>query len=326
MKLTGPEGARFAARPDPACPAVLIHGTDPMRVALRRQALVAALIGPQGEAEMRLTRLSGGDLRRNAAALNDVLVEDAADGATAALADALAGWQAGDAMIVVQAGALAKTSSLRKLVEAHPAARAMPVYDDPPDRAQIEAALRAAGIAQAGAEAMAALTALAGALDPGDFRQTVEKIRLYKHADPAPLTADEVAQLAPATVDAALDDLLNATAEARAAEIGPLMARLAAQGTAPVRICIGAQGHFRTLHAIAVHPQGPSAGIGAVRPPPFGARRDALARQARAWTAPKAEEALSMILDTDLTLRSASKAPQMALVERLLIRLAMLGR
>jgi DNA polymerase-3 subunit delta len=288
---------------------------------------------------MRLTRLSGGDLRRNAAALNDavraqgffpgpraVLVEDAADGATAALADALAGWQAGDAMIVVQAGALAKTSSLRKLVEAHPAARAMPVYDDPPDRAQIEAALRAAGIAQAGAEAMAALTALAGALDPGDFRQTVEKIRLYKHADPAPLTADEVAQLAPATVDAALDDLLNATAEARAAEIGPLMARLAAQGTAPVRICIGAQGHFRTLHAIAVHPQGPSAGIGAVRPPPFGARRDALARQARAWTAPKAEEALSMILDTDLTLRSASKAPQMALVERLLIRLAMLGR
>lgn len=339
MKLSGPEGARFASRPDPACPAVLVYGTDPMRVAMRRQALVAALIGPQGEAEMRLTRLSASDLRRDAAALNDavraqgffpgpraVLVEDAGEGAAETLAEALTGWQTGDATIVVQAGALGKGSALRKLFEGHAKAAAMPVYDDPPDRGQVEAALRAAGIARAGDEAMGALMALAGALDPGDFHQTVVKIGLYKHVDPAPLTPGEVALMAPAMIEADLDDLLAAVAGARVAEIGPLIRRLEAQGIAPVRICIGALQHFRTLHAVALHPQGPSAGIAAIRPPLFGPRRDALMRQARVWTAAKAEDALAMILETDLTLRSASKAPQMALAERLLIRLAMLGR
>ena len=37
---------------------------------------------------------------------------------------------------------------------------------------------------------------LARALDPGDFRQTVEKIGLYKFGDDTPLTPDEIAALA----------------------------------------------------------------------------------------------------------------------------------
>ena len=39
---------------------LLIFGADPMRVAMKRQEVIAAVIGPEGEAEMRLTRLSGG--------------------------------------------------------------------------------------------------------------------------------------------------------------------------------------------------------------------------------------------------------------------------
>jgi DNA polymerase-3 subunit delta len=38
------------------------------------------------------------------------------------------------------------------------------------------------------------------------------------------------------------------------------------------------------------------------------------------------EQALTLLTDTDLQLRSASRAPQMALMERALIRLAMMGR
>ena len=43
---------------------------------------------------------------------------------------------------------------------------------------------RAAGLRDVPAPAMAALDALARALDPGDFRQTVEKLALYKLGDP----------------------------------------------------------------------------------------------------------------------------------------------
>ena len=38
------------------------------------------------------------------------------------------------------------------------------------------------------------------------------------------------------------------------------------------------------------------------------------------------EQALEVLIDTDLTLRSTSRAPTMAVMERALIRLAMLGR
>ena len=52
-----------------------------------------------------------------------------------------------------------------------------------------------------------------------------------------------------------------------------------------------------------------------------------LVRQAQGWGMHKLEEALQLITDTDLALRSAGQtAPAMALAERLLIRLAMLGR
>ncbi|HEY0275894.1 MAG TPA: DNA polymerase III subunit delta, partial [Paenirhodobacter sp.] len=47
--------------------------------------------------------------------------------------------------------------------------------------------------------------------------------------------------------------------------------------------------------------------------------------QAQRWGMFRLEEALKVLVETDLTLRSASKAPQMALMERALMRLAMLG-
>ena len=73
MKLTGRDAARFLARPDRAAAGVLLHGVDAMRVALKRAALVEALIGPEGAAEMRLERIAAADLRREPALVLDAL-------------------------------------------------------------------------------------------------------------------------------------------------------------------------------------------------------------------------------------------------------------
>jgi DNA polymerase-3 subunit delta len=123
-----------------------------------------------------------------------------------------------------------------------------------------------------------------------------------------------------------VDDVVNAAADGSSSNVCQLIRRLEGQGVSPVTLCIGALRHFRALHAAASDPGGAEAGVARIRPPIFGPRRDRLARQAQTWSAQQLELALSALTDTDLALRSASRAPQMAVMERVLIRLAMLRR
>ncbi|MFM7444802.1 MAG: DNA polymerase III subunit delta [Tabrizicola sp.] len=337
MILKGVEAARYCAKPDPARAGLLIFGADAMRVALKRQDAIGALVGPEGEAEMRLTRMSGGDLRKDASLLLDAIkavgffpgprvafVEDATDSLAEVIGTALAEWKPGDAVIVVTGGGLTGKSALKTLFEKHPNAVSIGLYDDPPSREEIEEALRKAGLRDIDREAMTDLNTLARALDPGDFRQTLEKIALYKYRDETPLTPADVAAMAPATIEAEVDDLIDAVAEARSAAIGPLFRRLEGQGVLPVTICIGALRHFRILHAAATDPQGPGVGIQKARV--NFKQKDAMGRQAGQWGTRALESAVAVLLETDLTLRSASKAPGMALMERALIRIAMTRR
>ena len=340
MKLAPRDAAGYFARPDAGKTGLLIYGADAMRVAMRRQEVIKALIGPQGEEEMRLSRMPAAELRKDPARLLDAVkaqgffpgprvafVEDATETAAPAILAALDEWAEGDAQIIVTAGTLKPTSKIRKAFEAHKTAYAAAIYDDPPSRAEIEAELTRAGLADVPGEAMTDLVALSKALDPGDFRQTLEKLALYKLGDVTPLTSADIENCAPASTEAETDDVLHIVAEGRSQEIGPVLKRLKAQGVQPVGLCIAATRHFRTLYTAASDPGGAAQGIARMRPPVFGPRRDRMLRQAQGWGAAKLEQALSILLETDLTLRSANQvAPDMALVERALIRLAMLAR
>ncbi|MGH1464669.1 MAG: DNA polymerase III subunit delta [Cognatishimia sp.] len=340
MKLATRDANRYFGKPDPSRTGLLIYGPDAMRVALKRQEVITALIGPQGEEEMRLTRIPAASLRKDPAQLIDAIkavsffpgqrvafVEDANDTAAPAILAALEDWRQDDAQIIVTAGQLKASSKIRKAFESHSNAYAAAIYNDPPSRDEIEADLAKAGLRNVDREAMTDLTNLARELDPGDFRQTIEKLSLYKYKDDSPATSEDVIACAPTSTEAALDDVLNIVAEGHAQDIGPVMAKLQAQGTQPVGLCIGATRHFRALYSAASDPGGAAQGISRMRPPIFGPRRDRMLRQAQGWGAPKLEQALTILTDTDLQLRSAGQtAPTMALVERAFLRLAMLAR
>lgn len=330
MKLSPRDADGFFSRPDASKAGVLIYGPDAMRVAIKRQQIIPALIGPTGEEEMRLTRMAGSDLRKDPAMLLDALkaisffpgprvafVEEANDQAAPAILAALEDWSEGDAQLIVTAGNLKPTSKIRKAFEAHKNAYAAAIYDNPPTREEIERALKEAGLTGLDRGAMDQLTNLAQELEPGDFRQTLEKLTLYKRNDTTPLTDEDIKACAPTSTEAELDDMMRIVAEARSEAIGPVLRKLQSQGVQPVGLCIGATRHFRTLHATAVNPS--SLWI-------KGPKGDQLRKQAQAWGKIKLETALEVLLDTDLQLRSAAQAPQMALMERALIRLAMLGR
>lgn len=338
MKLAARDAARFLARPDPAAAGILLFGADAMRVALKRAALVEALLGPDAAAEMRLTRIPAADLRRDPAALADavkatgffagpraVLVEEATDAAGPPILAALADWRDGDARILVTASGLAAGSSLRKGFEAARTAVAIGIYDDPPGRDEIEAALAAAGLARPGREAMGDIEALARALDPGDFARFVEKLALYKLGDPAPLSTEDIAACAPPTTED-MDEVLMLAADGAAGRLAAAFAALAARGGSPTGLTIAAGRHFRTLYAAACAPEGPDAALARARPPVFGPKRARMAAQARALGPAALEQGLAQIMETELLLRSSRPVPGQALVERLFVRLATLKR
>jgi DNA polymerase III subunit delta len=339
MKLSGREAAGVFRKPDPTGTGYLIYGEDVMRVALRRQEVIAALIGPEGEGEMRLTRIAAADLRKDAAGLNDaikaqgffpgprvVLVEDATDGLAETIGHGLTDWRAGDAQIIITAGALTAKSALRKLFEGHRTAHAIGLYDEPPSDSEIDGLLADAGLARVSRDARGTIGAMARVLSPGDFRQTVEKLGLYMFGSTAELTPDDVAACAPQSSEAEVDDLVAIVADGRTADIAPILRRLYAQGVSPVTLSIMALRHFRALHTVVSDPSGPASGIGRLRPPVFGPRRDAVIRQVGNWGRDRLEKGLVVLIDTDLQLRSTSKAPPQAVVERALIRLAMMAR
>ena len=130
MKLAGDKANNYFSNPDANHTAILIYGADSMRVALRRQELLKSLIGENAEEEMRLTRISGSDLRNDPALLLDglkangffpgpraVFVEGATDTNSIVIDIAMQDWQTGDAILVLTSNQLNARSKLRKIIE-----------------------------------------------------------------------------------------------------------------------------------------------------------------------------------------------------------------
>ena len=150
MKLTGDKANNYFINPDINHTAILIYGADTMRVALRRQELLKALIGENAEEEMRLTRISGSDLRSDPALLLDglkasgffpgpraVFVEGATDTNSAIIDAAMQEWQKGDAVLVLTANQLNARSKLRKMLENNNNSVAIGIYNDSPNEKEI---------------------------------------------------------------------------------------------------------------------------------------------------------------------------------------------
>jgi DNA polymerase-3 subunit delta len=139
------------------------------------------------------------------------------------------------------------------------------------------------------------------------------------------LDLPELNALLPEATETQLDRLVFAVGEGRTDLVGPLMTQVSAAGLAPVAILIGAARHFRVLLGLATASDGTGAALARLRPPVYGPRRDALAAQARSWSAERLETANRLLFQTDRQLRSAGSRPDHAMVERCLVRLSMMA-
>lgn len=337
MKLTARDAARFCSAPDLTRAGILLFGADPVEIAEKRRKLISVLLGDEDGADMRLTRMSGADLRKDGAALVDamkaqgffggrqvVLVDDATDGLVKVFDGALQEAQSGDAFLVATAGLLPARSKLRKLFEGAGNAAAAAFYGDAPDRAAIGGMLKDAGARQVSDDALRDLEALAMSIDAGTLRDLITRLTLYTLDQDGPISANDVAICAPGAGDTAIDEILSAVAEGKTPLIGPLMARMEAQGQAPTSLAIGASRLFRQIHLVGSVSGGDVDGaIGSLRPPVFGPRRAALVRQCRIWRRDNAEAVLRLLLETDGLLRGGSGAAGYAILERAFLKISM---
>ena len=338
MKLTNRDVTSFFKSPPKGITGVLIYGNDLMRVSDKRQQFIKSLLGPNAEEEMRLTRISRENLKKAPEQAIDLckaqgffpgeralLIEEANETVTDTIITAIDAWQDGDATIVVTAGSLKPSSSLRKFFEQKKNIFSVPIYDNPITKFEVEKIIAESGLQNVTQEILNQLITIASELQPGDFKQSVNKLALYKLNDETPITYRDVINCTPASNEAAIDEVLNVILAGNEFKVSQILGRLRSQGVLPVTLVIAATRHFKTLFSIISNPSGVSVGAAALRPPIYGPRKEMLINQAQKWGPVKIKNAIKILTATDLKLRSADQqAPQMALVERHLIRIAML--
>ena len=339
MKLTGRDAARFCRAPDRSLKGTLIHGSDAGTVAVRRKELSVALLGEAPD-DMRVAHVQAADVRKDVSTLDTelkargffpgrriVILDSATDGLSKVLSEILETTTPDDAFLIVTAGALPTRSRLRKLFENSRSLAGLYLFQETPGHSDIEDLLREAGLKR-GVEpnGIQVLADVAQNIDYGSFIQLIEIISIFGLNETRPLSAKEIAEIIPVQQDAEADRFVEAVANGDPSAIGPILRRLEVNGTKAVTLLIALQRQFRQIHTVSTAPGGADAGLSLVKPPLWGARKSAMQAMVRRWHPKKLEQAIQILFETDASVRSSAQAPEMAVIERCALRLAMMGR
>ena len=316
MKLPATQVAAFLQRPDREIRAVLLYGPDAGLVSERADA-VARTVCPDLKDPFRVADLSGSAVVTDPARLADeaaqmsliggrrvVRVRDAGD-RLARLFGGFLDTAPGDALIVVEAGDLPGSSSLRRVFEAAPRGAAIGCY---PDTARelgmvIGATLRAHRIT-ASADATRYLVEHLGN-DRLVTRSELEKLTLY--AGVGGRVELEDAQLAIGDSAAfALDNAVMAAAEGDVAKLDRVLYRVFQEGESPVSVVRALLRHLHRLHALAARLAAGSTlaeVLRSARPPVFYRQEDNFKRQLVLWTEEHLRAQLDRVAQAELHMK-----------------------
>lgn len=337
MKVATNRADAFARNPDPSVRAVLVYGPDDGLVRERADALTRSVAEDLND-PFRVADLSVAALRDDPAQLADeaaaialtggrrvVRLRDATDSMVTALEQFLED-SPGDALVVVQAGALGTRSKLRKLFEDAKNAAALACYAD--DERMLDQVIRETlktdGISVS-AEAMDYLTANLGA-DRGLSRAELEKLALYVGSGNTVGFDDAIAAVGNSSA-LSIDDVVFAAAAGDGLGADRALSRSYQEGANPVTILRALGRHLLRLQlARAKIDEGatPDVAVKALRPPVFFKLAGPFRQQLRAWSGPKLDRALALVLDAERDCKRTGM-PAEALCGRVILQVARLG-
>lgn len=319
MKLGGAKLEQFLRRPDPARPVVLVYGPDEGLVRERVERLIRAVLDDPKD-PFRSSELSVDQVRAEPARLADearslcllggrrvVRLRQASDQASAACR-ALLALPGIEALVVIDAGELAASSSLRRLIEGAPNAVAIACYrDEGQDLAAFVDQELAARRISLDPDARAWVLDHVGA-DRAVTRAELDKLALYLgEGGSRRASMDDVAAVLGDSAALGLDDLVHATALGDMAALERCLERLLGEGEPPVRLVRAGANHFARLHRLAAlveRGEPVERVIERARPPIHFRRRSSVQRELRLWSAARAAAVLARLLEAEIACKT----------------------
>lgn len=328
----------FVLKPDPGVRAVLLYGPDEGLVRERAQSLTKAVAGsiddPFSVVELTADRLSGGPAKLidEACAIGlggqrkVIRVRRAGNDVAHHISTALESASA-QALIVVEAGEIAKGGALRRLLEPRKDAAVLPCYRD--EARDIEDILRtmlpAEGVAVDRDVAAYLRQNLGG--DRQLSRRELEKLSLYAANGP-PVTLKDVIALVGDSAALDLSDAALATADGDHVAIERSLGRLAEEGVSPIAILRSVSSHFQRLHTVIRRVDQGGAlnqAMKALRPPVFWKETDRFAAQTKIWPLAAVTHAVESLASAEADCKRTS-IPAEAVCGRTLFALANAAR
>lgn len=337
---------RFIAAPPDDKGAALIYGPDGGLVRERGEAIAKA-VTPDISDPFNYIELTDIDLKGEPARLADeaaalsfmggkrvVRLRASGDGDTiAAVKNLIDGLEGGslkpNAVVIIEAGALAKTAKLRKMFETARNAVAIACYEDKPEdiRRLAEDMAEAEGL-RFEPEALALAVSLLGE-DRGISRAELNKLILY--AGPKGVSRDSdiisremVHTCLVDTLSDALDVAAQAALDGAPDRLALALHRSAAAGANAISILRALQwqvGRLSSVQELISGGMSASDAMKRARPPVFFTEQRAFAARLRKWPNPKLARAANDLLEAECAAKSTG-APQREIIERVSFRLA----
>lgn len=332
MKVTPQQADAFVNRPDPSIGLVLLYGPDQGLVADRRRRLIAAVLDqpddPFRMAELAADRVVQGPglLVEEAQAMSlvggrrVVLVRQVTDGLARAV-DMLLEQGGHEALVVVEAGELGASSSLRRSAEKAKHAAAIACYraDGRALDGQLRDLLRAHGLAIE-PQAMTYLAAHVGA-NREVTENEVAKLALYMGDAPGGrVTMADIEAVVGNSSALGVDRLVWAGLVGRPGDAARALDRLLGEGQAPIRLIKAFASTFMRLLPLSVRVasgEAPGAVIDGIRPPVHFSQKDSMRRALETWPTARLEAGLALAMAAELACKRA-QSPDRLLVRRLL--------
>ena len=304
---------------------ILFYGEDPGRIRDHVMAATTAVVGPQLDPFRTsiLTREEHSRLRDevNSRALGGgrrvIRVQDGTDGLASVLEGL--GDQRDDALILVEAGALAARSKLRSLAERHPQWAAIACYAESGAglASEIRRTLDKAGLAVE----PNALAYLANELsgDSNRRRAELDKLTLYAAYD-GMITLETAQDCCSISLDATLGAAVSAALAGRTGLCDLLLEGLARDGASgPGILAVLANQMQRLLKVRLGLDSGSSAeeACRGLQPPIFPRQIPAFMQEVQRWTIPRLDALGRAIREADVACKRAT-SPDFAIAGRLL--------